>query len=169
MVMTEVIPGVLDLLSRVAEGQDEVVQEVVEAPQLHDAAGLPPELLSADPHEREQEVEVREEVERETEVHHEPEQETEVRDVPLLISDSQWFRDETVGTQDDGLEVIRPTQIVQDPQYQNIADPALEIQAADCQETEEQSEVCQKFALPFIRDLSTLIARVRILKTKSVP
>lgn len=107
-------------------------------------AGLPPELLSADPQEREEESEVLKELEREIQVHHEPEQETEVRKVPLrLMSDSQWFPDQTVGTQDDGPEVIRPTQTVQDPQHQDIAGPTLDIQAGVRQETEEPSEVRQ--------------------------
>ncbi|KAH8981435.1 hypothetical protein EDB86DRAFT_430730 [Lactarius hatsudake] len=118
MAMTEATAGVSGLQARVVG-----VQEVVGAPQRYDAAGLQPEPQSTDLQGREQEIEVREELERATEVHHELEQETE-----------------TVSTHVAGPEVIRPTPTVQDPQYQGITDPALEIQAADRQKTEEQSE-----------------------------
>ncbi|KAH8978560.1 hypothetical protein EDB92DRAFT_556700 [Lactarius akahatsu] len=118
MPMTEAIAGVSGLQARVVE-----VQEVVGAPQRHNAMGLQPEPQSTDLQGHEQEIEVREELERATEMHHELEQETE-----------------TVGTHVAGPEVIRPTPTVQDPQYQVITDSALENQAADRQRTEEQSE-----------------------------
>ncbi|KAH9064436.1 hypothetical protein EDB87DRAFT_1574945 [Lactarius vividus] len=118
-VAMEAIAGVSDLQTRVVE-----VQEVVGAPQRSDAARLQPEPQSTDPQGREQEIEVREELERTTEVHHELEQETG-----------------TVSTHVTGPEVIRPTPTVQDPQWQGITGPALEIQAADRQEQSESADI----------------------------
>ncbi|KAH9170858.1 hypothetical protein EDB89DRAFT_2230401 [Lactarius sanguifluus] len=118
MAMMEAIASVSDLQTWVVE-----VQEVVGAPQRYDTAGLQLELQLTDPQGREQEIEVREELEWATEVHHELKQETE-----------------TGSTHIAGPEVIRPPPTVQDPQYQGITGPALEIQAVDRQKTEEQSE-----------------------------
>jgi hypothetical protein len=72
--VTEAIAVVPDLQSQVIEGQGVGSQEVVGALQHHDTVspGVTPELLSADPQVREQEIEA-------------PEQETEVRQVPSSL------------------------------------------------------------------------------------
>ena len=113
-----------DPQSWVAAGQGVVPLEMVE--QHHDAVNLPSEVLLADFPEPGQEIEVGEELELEIEVHHEPEQEPEVHKVPSrLVTVSQWFCDQTAGTQDNGPEVIQTTLTAQDPPHQSFVEPEV--------------------------------------------
>ncbi|KAF8264893.1 hypothetical protein EI94DRAFT_1805174 [Lactarius quietus] len=108
----------------------------------HDTVSLPLEVLAADFQEPKQEIEVCGEREPEIEVHNEPEQEPELHKVSLhLISDSQWFCNQAIVIQVKGPEAIQPTLNTQDPPNISLVDPALDILAGNCQETENQLEL----------------------------
>lgn len=81
--MPEAIASLSALRSWLAKGEGVMPLEVAE--HRHDAADLPPELLSANLEEREQEIEVQKEPERGVEVHHESEQEPKVLVLSLCL------------------------------------------------------------------------------------